>query len=172
MRIFLIGYMGSGKSTIGKKLARQLQCDFIDLDTVIETLEEMKISELFDQVGETGFREKEQAALQQLMRKENVVIATGGGAPCFFYNMERMNANGITVYLKMEPGVLVNRLQNAKTERPLIANKSENELKAFVAESLTEREPFYAQAHLEFNAANVTSAKLEELAERISNYSK
>ncbi len=145
-KFFLIGYMGSGKTTAGKKLATKLGYDFIDLDNFIETEYQQTIPEIFSTKGEKEFRAMEHNALKKLIEKDNLIIACGGGTPCYYNNIELMNNNGITVYLKMSVDSLVNRLLNATEKRPLIANKTEAELRAFVNRQLEKREDIYHQA--------------------------
>src|SRR5688500_7926474 len=101
MKVFLIGFMGSGKSTVGKKLAQKMTLDFIDLDAYIEKQRQKTISYFFENFGEEKFREIERDALAELLEKDNVVISTGGGTPCFFDNMEKIKKNGISVYIEM-----------------------------------------------------------------------
>ncbi len=143
---FLIGYMGSGKSTVGEKLAVKLNYDFIDLDKLIENDYKQSIPEIFSTKGEKEFRAMEHNTLKRLFEKENCVIACGGGTPCYYNNMELMNNNGITVYIKMSVDSLVSRLLNAKYKRPLIENKTESELRTFVNRQLEKREDIYHQA--------------------------
>ena len=165
MKIYLIGFMGCGKSTIGKLLARKLKLRFIDLDALIQERTYSTIPELFEKKGEAGFREQEKLALHQAIEMPDSVIATGGGAPCFFDNMERMNADGKTVYLKLSPTELAKRLANSKTVRPLIAGKSGEELETFIAEKLAERESWYSQA--QFTVAPSRN-EVDELAELLA----
>ncbi len=145
-KFFLTGYMGSGKTTAGKKLAAKLGYEFIDLDKFIEEEYQQTIPEIFSSKGEKEFRSMEHNALKKLIEKNNVVIACGGGTPCYYNNMELMNNHGNTVYLKMSADSLVSRLMNAKDKRPIIANKSEKELREFVTRQLEKREDFYHQA--------------------------
>ena len=151
-RIFLIGYMGSGKSTIGKLLAKNAGLQFVDLDLFIEKRHHKSIGQLFTEKGEPGFREIERRALEEVSEFETTVISTGGGAPCFFDNMDLMNRSGLTIYLKVSESKLVNRLHHIKHNRPLIKNKNEEELRLFISENLRKREPFYNQAKLIFDA--------------------
>ncbi|MBN1767847.1 MAG: shikimate kinase [Prolixibacteraceae bacterium] len=153
MRIFLIGYMGSGKSTVGKGLAKNLNLSFIDMDEYIEERNMRTIPQIFEQDGESGFRNIERKALLELADFENVVIGTGGGAPCFFDNMDVIKKSGKSVYLKGTPRILAERLRNSKVERPLIKGKNDSELLAFINESLDKREKWYMQADvvLEFD---------------------
>jgi len=145
-KFFLTGYMGSGKSTAGKKLSAKLGYEFIDLDKLIETEYQQTIPEIFASKGEKEFRAMEHNALKKVMEKENIVVACGGGTPCYYNNMELMNNHGNTVYLKMSADSLVSRLLNAKDKRPIIANKTEKELREFVTRQLEKREDFYHQA--------------------------
>jgi len=145
-KIFLTGYMGSGKSSAGKTLATQLGYEFIDLDKFIEQEYKMTIPEIFSNKGEKEFRAMEHNSLKKVIEKENVIIACGGGTPCYYNNMELMNNSGATVYLKMSADSLVNRLMNAKEKRPLILNKDEKQLREFVNRQLEKREDIYHQA--------------------------
>ena len=145
-KIFLTGYMGSGKSSTGQILATQLGYEFIDLDKFIEQEYKMTIPEIFSNKGEKEFRAMEHNSLKKVIEKENVVVACGGGTPCYYNNMEMMNNSGATVYLKMSADSLVNRLMNAKEKRPLILNKDEKQLRDFVNRQLEKREDIYHKA--------------------------
>ncbi|HLC83334.1 MAG TPA: shikimate kinase [Bacteroidia bacterium] len=145
-KIFLTGYMGSGKTSAGKTLATQLGYEFIDLDKFVEQEYKMTIPEIFSSKGEKEFRAMEHNALKKVIEKENTVVACGGGTPCYYNNMELMNNNGTTVYLKMSADSLVNRLMNAKDKRPLILNKDEKQLREFVNRQLEKREDTYHKA--------------------------
>ncbi len=151
-RIFLIGYMGAGKTTLGKAFSRELGLTFIDLDWYIEERFHKTVQQLFSERGEQGFRELEQKMLHEVAEFEDVVISAGGGTPCFFDNMDYMNACGDTVFLQVEPEVLFHRLKVAKQQRPLLANKSDEELMNFICEALQKRHPFYSQAKFLFRA--------------------
>lgn len=148
MNIYLIGFMGSGKSTIGRMLAKRLDYRFIDLDEEIERDAGCKISEIFAQHGEAHFRGLEIDHLKRTTSLANVVVSTGGGAPCHDNNMELMNANGLTVYLKPDNKMLADRLMNSQGTRPLIANKTYNELLGFIEQTLTIRDNFYTKANV------------------------
>jgi shikimate kinase len=145
-RIFLIGYMGAGKTTAGKELARQLNLEFFDLDLFIQARYQKTISQIFQEMGEAEFRNIESNILKEVGEFEDVVISTGGGTPCFFDNMDYMNRTGTTIYLKATPEALSARLNTCKEKRPLIKDKSEEELFAFVTENLEKREPYYSKA--------------------------
>ena len=146
MRIYLIGYMGCGKSTLGRKLAATLNLSFIDLDTFLEEKYFRTIPQIFAEEGEAGFRKKEQTVLHEVSAFDDVIVATGGGAPCFFDNMEVMNNTGFCIFLDVDTGSLVNRLIHAKTERPIINGKSPEELHLFIEEMMVKRRPFYEKA--------------------------
>lgn len=152
IRIFLTGYMGAGKTTLGKAFARKLNLPFVDLDWYMEERFHKTVSELFAERGEAGFRELEKNMLHEVGAFENVVISTGGGAPCFFDNMDFMNRNGKTVFLNVHPDVLFRRLRMAKQQRPILQNKQDDELKEFIVSALEKRAPFYRQAQYVFNA--------------------
>ena len=148
-RIFLIGYMGSGKTTIGKVLANTLGYTFVDMDSHIEANQFKSVSQIFEELGEAKFRLLEQQCLHEISTFENVVIATGGGAPCFFDNMDYMNVHGATVYIKLSVEQLAERLEHSRAnKRPLLADRKGDELRAFIAEGLAKRESFYNQAQL------------------------
>lgn len=155
MRIFLIGFMGSGKTTIGEQLAIRLNYKFIDMDDYIVENEVRSINDIFEKDGEDVFRKIEQRAVHNLCKIDNVVIGSGGGAPCFFDNMDQMNKYGETFYLKMDTNGLVGRLYNATNERPLVKGKSKTELKEFIDEILIKREPFYSKAKYTIQAENM-----------------
>lgn len=161
-RIILIGYMGAGKTTIGKELAKNLGLPFYDLDWYIESRMRKKISEIFAERGEEGFRVIERNMLHEVAEFEDVVISCGGGTPCFFDNMEYMNENSDVIYLKATPEVLYNHLQMGKSVRPLIANKSKEELLDFIKEQLEYREQFYLKAN------HILDVTLMESPEKIS----
>lgn len=157
IRIFLTGYMGAGKTTLGKALARDLGVSFIDLDWYIEERFHKTVGELFTERGEAGFRELERNVLREVGEFEDVVISTGGGAPCFFDNMDYMNRMGRTVFLDVRPDVLFRRLRLAKQQRPILQGKKDDELLAFIEEALARRAPFYTQARYRFCADELES---------------
>ncbi|MDP4240683.1 MAG: shikimate kinase [Bacteroidota bacterium] len=146
-RIFLIGYMGSGKTTVGQLLATKLGYSFIDMDTHIESKLFKSVSQIFAELGEQQFRLLEHQCLHEIAEFNNAVISTGGGVPCFFDNMKYMNEHGITIYLKLTAEELTERLEGFQAnKRPLLAGKKGKELYQFIAEGLAKREPFYSQA--------------------------
>jgi shikimate kinase len=150
--IILLGFMGVGKTSIGKKLSKQLNWKFIDTDKLIEKKNGLSILEIFKQFGEDFFREQEKEILNEIASLENVVVSVGGGLPCFFDNMDRLNNIGTTVYLKLEPEFIVQRLLESKIKRPLTENLIETQLNDFVKVKLTERERYYSLAMYGFRA--------------------
>lgn len=169
MRIFLTGYMGCGKSTIGRKVAALMGINFIDLDKFIEERNFKSVPDIFAQDGEMAFRLKERQALEEVSQFEDIVIGTGGGAPCFFDNMKMMNEAGITIYLAPDNDTLAFRLLKSKTERPLIAGKSPEELKIFISQALEKRAPFYEQSKIIIRGKN--DVLPEEVLKLIRDYS-
>lgn len=150
-RIFLVGYMGAGKTTLGKAFARELGLTFVDLDWYIEERFHKTVRQIFSERGEDGFRELEKRMLHEAGDFENVVISVGGGTPCFFDNMDYMNQAGETVFLDVDIKVLFRRLKVAKQQRPLLADKNDEELMTFIVEALQKRLPFYTKAKHVFN---------------------
>ena len=147
-KIFLIGFMGSGKSTTGKKLASRLNWSFIDLDKKIELVAGMKITEIFSEKGESYFRTIESETLRGLSQESNAVISTGGGTPCFNDNMDFMLGSGLTVYLRLTTGQLKERLVASSKARPLIADIGKDELEDYIHKKLNEREMWYTKAKI------------------------
>ncbi len=150
--IFLIGYMGCGKSTLGRALERTTGLQFIDLDNYIENRFHMTVSQLFAARGEEGFRRAEAAMLDEVSQFSDVIIACGGGTPCFFDNMDLMNSRGLTVWLTTPLSRLLERLTRNRSKRPILADRSDDELREFITKALAEREPFYSRAHARFCA--------------------
>lgn len=150
-RIIIIGYMGAGKTTVGRALAAELGIEFYDLDWYIESRMRKTVKQLFDEVGEEGFRKIEHNMLHEVAEFENVVISCGGGTPCFFDNMAYMNQQGDTVYLKVSPEILYKHLKMGKSVRPLLLNKTPEEVQVFITEQLANREPYYSRAKYTVN---------------------
>ena len=165
MKIFLIGFMGSGKSTIGRKLANYLHYDFVDLDKLIENKAGMKIADYFEKNGEESFRELERDTLQQMVFNDNSVIATGGGVPCYFDNMDWMYKEGKVVYLSMDPKALADRLKHSKVSRPLIKDLNQDQLIEFITQKLKSRDVFYQKAHCIVSGLDLTAEKLASYLE-------
>ena len=149
--------MGVGKTTIGKKLAKFFDINFIDLDKFIESKYHKTVPELFAERGESEFRSIEQKSLKEVSEIENIVISTGGGTPCFFDNIEIMNRTGITVYIQAEPEELAARLRASKTVRPLVSGKAKDELVPFITHHLSEREKFYKQAKIVYETDHLVT---------------
>ena len=145
-RIFLTGYMGAGKTTLGRELAAQTNSSFVDLDQFIEKRCDRTIRQIFLEKGEDGFREMERNSLHEVTTFEQVVIATGGGTPCFYDNMAFINSAGTTVYLKVPVDELARRTEVYSHTRPVLQNRSGAELRQFIAASLAKRSRFYEQA--------------------------
>lgn len=145
--IFLIGYMGAGKSSVGKKLAQLLHYRFVDLDELIKKKSKKSIPEIFELEGEEVFRKVEQEVLHSLKDESKIVVATGGGCPAFENNMEWMNAYGKTVYLNCSIGVLFHRIAPKKKERPLIAHLDDVDIMDFMVMTLNERNEYYEKAN-------------------------
>lgn len=145
-RIILIGYMGVGKTTIGRALSKQLGLMFYDLDWYIESRMRKTVKQLFDERGEEGFRKIEHNMLHEVAEFEDVIIACGGGTPCFFDNMDYMNRQAETIFLKASPDTIMKHLRMGKGVRPLLLGKNDEELMQFINESLTIRTPFYEKA--------------------------
>lgn len=166
--IFICGFMGCGKTTQGKKLAKELGYFFIDLDDYIANQRDTTITELFKEVGEDEFRKIETQALQECIQ-DNVkaLIAVGGGTPCFNSNIDTMKSNGKVVYLKMDAEALYNRLFNAKQDRPLIKDKENEEMLLYIENLLKTREAFYNQAHIITSGVTVD---IDALKDQILNY--
>lgn len=151
-RILLIGFMAAGKTTLGKALARDLGLQFIDLDHYIENRYHSTVSQLFADRGEEGFRQIERNMLHEVTEFEDVIIATGGGTPCFYDNMEYMSSKGITVFLQASVNVIYTRLTIARVQRPLVKGKTADELRQYIADMLEMRSPYYTRAHHTFCA--------------------
>lgn len=155
--------MGSGKTTLGRKLASRMGYAFMDLDHILEAREGMTIAEYFSKFGEDAFRKLESDVLKQTNYPENAVVSTGGGLPCFFDNMQWMNAHGKTIYIKLAPKILADRLKTERTERPVLKGKKDGELVAFIEQKLAEREKFYNQAAIITDGLSLTADKVVQI---------
>ena len=163
MIITLIGYMGSGKSSIGKLLSKKINYRFLDLDEVIEEKGNLKISEIFKQYGEIYFRKLESKTLKDILEtKDNIILSTGGGTPIFYDNMELILQNSISFYLQATPVTLAERLESGKQNRPLIAHLSKTDLPEFIAKHLFERNPFYQKSKFIIKTDNLTPQKITD----------
>jgi len=170
-RIIIVGYMGAGKTTVGKALAKDLGLTFYDLDWYIESRRRMTVPQIFAERGEEGFRKIEYNMLHEVAEFEDVVLSCGGGTPCFFDNMDYLNQQGQVVYLKATPEVLYKHLKMGKVERPLLKGKSEGELLDFITRQLATREPFYFKAQYtldvnlldDYEKIKISVARLKEM---------
>lgn len=167
MKVYLIGFMGSGKSFLGRKLADQLGMDFYDLDDQIEEKAEMPISEIFERFGEGFFREIEKSVLHATAKLNEGIISTGGGVPCFFDNVDWMNQQGLTVYLQTDAQLLAERLASEMDHRPLLAHLSHPELVHFIEEKVAARAQFYQQAQLTWTQDHANQSEWSVLGEKI-----
>jgi len=160
MLIYLLGLMGSGKTTIGKKLAKKLAYQFVDLDDLIEKKIGISIANYFEKFGEESFRIIEQQTLRETLELNNTIVSTGGGTPCFFSNMEEINRTGVSFYLKTEVDLLISRLKGATDQRPLLKNMNSDELKRYLTNLSIKREPFYQKANFVVDARDLTVEKM------------
>jgi shikimate kinase len=166
MLIYIIGFMGSGKSTIGKQLAKKINHQFIDFDELVEEQSGKKISEIFKDEGQQAFRNIETEILKNISGFKDTVVSTGGGTPCFYDNMKLMNETGITVYIRMPAGSLFHRLAQSKTKRPLIAGLTDLKLMDFIMDTLAEREHFYMQAQHVVKGESLKAEKILEILKK------
>ena len=170
-RIVLIGYMGSGKTTVGKALAKELGMPFYDLDWYIESRMRKTVSQIFAERGEEGFRKIEYNMLHEVAEFEDIIISCGGGTPCFFDNIDYLNQQAQVVWLRCEPEVLHKHLLMGKGERPLLKGKTPEELIAFIRQQLEQREPYYSKARYmldvslmdNYEKIKITVEKLKEI---------
>ena len=171
--IFLVGMPGAGKSTIGRKLSQALDRPFLDLDDILEEKEGRPIREIFSTQGETYFRQAEASALREITgQASGSIIATGGGAPCFYGNMDFMNQQGTTIYLKTPVNVLVDRLTGqGREQRPLVAGKSAEQINHFITETLTTRMQFYEAAQITYQSLS-RGRDVDDLCRLISRIEK
>lgn len=169
MRVFLTGFMGVGKSTVGKRLAKLTDKAFVDLDTYIEEKESTAIPQLFERGGEEGFRELESHYLERVIEAfPDAVIAVGGGTPCFHQNHLKMLEAGTVIFLSAPVKTLAQRLWNAKSKRPLLANITKiEELELKIDEMLQERIKFYEKNNIQINILDLNSAAIEDLARKL-----
>jgi len=161
--IYLIGFMGCGKTTLGKKVANKLKYDFIDLDQLIEKRASLSINEIFTKKGEEFFRVLEKQLLIEVSLNENTVVAVGGGTPCYFTNMEIMNQTGETFYFQRPVKELFNRIVNARDNRPLVKDKNEEELLVYIEDLLNKREVFYLKSKFTIPRNKLTVHDLVEI---------
>lgn len=166
MRIYLIGFMGCGKTSTGKRLAAKLNYNFIDMDDMLEKEYHISISDLFSKYDEEAFRMIEQKVLQKTFSFHNTVISTGGGTPCYSNNMNAINDNGTSIYLRMSPKMIHSRLEDSKKPRPLIQNVPIKERLIYIEELLAKREEFYLQANHIIEAKEIDMMELFKLSQK------
>ncbi len=158
--IFLVGFMGAGKTTLAKKLASKLGYTWQDTDQEIEKKEGMKVSEIFEVRGEAYFRALEKQLVDELIPHQNIIIATGGGLPCFNDNMSKLNKLGTTIYLERTPKELFQRVKQATNSRPLIAHKSDEELLEYIETTMEKRREIYLQSTIIADRFSQTPEKI------------
>lgn len=161
-KVVLLGFMYSGKTTVGKKLAKKLGYKFYDTDAEIEYKYHYSINSIFKTFGEEIFRNMEKQMLEELLQKDNVVISCGGGTPCFFDNMQKIKDNSISIYLFLTPGQIFSRYKIAKVRRPLLEEKTEQQAFEYIDKTLAEREQYYNQADITLNAMNLSHDEIVE----------
>jgi shikimate kinase len=162
-RVFLVGYMGSGKTTTGKRLAEKYGLRFVDLDQYIESRYFKTISQLFEEKGEEEFRRIENELLKEVAEFENVIISTGGGTACFYDSMDFMNSRGETVYLEASALDLASYLLTAGKDRPLLKNKNKEELQIFIEKTLNNRKPHYLKAKYKVDSRDMSDQVFDRL---------
>ncbi len=170
MKLFLVGFMGSGKSTFGKNLATHLQIPFFDLDDYIVQKKQTSITKIFKHFGDDTFRKYEQEALSEIIHNHiHFVLSTGGGTPCYNNNMELMLANGFVIYLKLAPEHILTRIRCSSKDRPLIQQfTTEDELLNWIEKTLIYREQFYSKANLTIDALNIKPKKLLQYLKQLN----
>jgi shikimate kinase len=156
MRIFVIGFMGSGKTTWGRMIAEKMGMIFYDLDDMIEKRVNLKINNIFEKKGESYFRKIEAVALRELYVQDNFVLACGGGTPCYYDNMSFINSQGVSVWMNTPKQVMATRLLEEAENRPLIRNLSPTKLQELIDDKLEERLQYYNQAQLVIDPSEVT----------------
>ncbi len=169
MKIVLMGYMGSGKSKVGAMLAQKLKLPHIDLDHEIEKESGYSITETILNKGELYFRQLERQVLEESLHQPEFVMSTGGGTPCYFDSIDLMNKNGVTVYLQLGVNDLLERLENDKSQRPLLAHLTGDALKEFIAKHLFERRLYYEKAIFTINASNKSAEQISHEIEKLFN---
>lgn len=165
MKLFLIGYMGCGKSSLGKKLAKRADFEFVDMDSIIEQREGAPVADIFHYAGEEYFRKTERAVIEELGEADgNYVISTGGGVPAWKDNMERMNTIGSTVYLRRTAQQIASRLSpHGRQKRPKLRGLNDEELVEFMTKNMAEREPFYSKATHIIECASYSDEEIIEI---------
>jgi shikimate kinase len=160
VRYFIIGFKSSGKTTIGRKLAQRLNMDFVDLDEVMERREGKSVPELFTELGDERFRVKEWEALKEVVKDDNIVVSLGGGAPCHCDNMNLLEKKGEVIYIRLDNDTLVSRLKSAVNDRPIVLNKTDEELRSYVSELKKRCEHHYLRAKYIVEGKNLSIDRL------------
>lgn len=168
-KIYLVGYMGAGKTTVARRLANRLGWQVADTDALFEEKYKISVCDFFNKYDEPLYRKLESEVLKSTEAMDHMVISTGGGTACYFDNMEWMNRHGLTVFLKISEKAVIDRLLHAKRKRPLAEGKSEAELTEFVRQHYTSRLPFYEQAQITVKAEDFDVEKLVELLMQANN---
>ena len=167
-RIYLVGYMGAGKTTAARRLAQRLGWDVADTDALFEEKYKISVCDFFNKYDEALYRKLEAEVLKATESLENTVISTGGGTACYFDNMDWMNQHGLTVFLRISPQAAVDRVLHSRHKRPLAIGKSEDELTEFVSKHYTSRMPFYEKAQIMVKSEDLDMDSLtERVRERI-----
>ncbi|MEI8202853.1 MAG: shikimate kinase [Bacteroidota bacterium] len=166
MKICLVGFMGCGKSTLGQQLADRLNLEFIDLDSTFEEKYHMQITSFFEWFGEAKFREFETQLLAEVLEKDNYILSTGGGTPCFFDNMKNIKEKTFSIYIKVSPEILTQRLNHTKKKRPIIQNFKKDDLLSFIKNIIPEREKYYLQADLICESDNANISETSNLIQQ------
>lgn len=166
MKVFLLGFMGTGKTYWGRLWATQQNLRFFDLDSQIEKHAGLTIPQIFEQFGETHFRQQERERLRSFESEDDLILSTGGGTPCFYDNMKWMNENGLTIYLDTPLPVLKNRLIKEKMHRPLIQKLDEQGIEDFIQNSIKKREVYYRQAHIILSTESISDITFEEITRK------
>jgi len=166
MRVFLVGYMGSGKSTLGRKLSGVLGISWIDIDDEFETRYKIGIADFFSKYGEAAFRKIEHELLLEFTKVSDILISTGGGMPCFFDNMDLMNKTGLTIYLKATPELLISRIEFSTRKRPLFQQMKGKHFLQNITQHLNSREKYYKKAQIVIDAENPDLKELSSLIKK------
>jgi len=160
MRVYLVGYMGSGKSRTGEEVASKMAWSFIDMDDLFEERFRISVLDFFEKYDENSFRTIERNLLHESILEDNVIYATGGGTPCFFDNMDFINNHGTSIYLKPGFSLLVNRLRIVRKKRPLLKDVKLEDLENYIHLQLAEREMFYSKAHFTLEGSAISVEKI------------
>lgn len=172
MILFLVGYAGSGKSTLGRHLARRLSCQVVDTDKRVEQMVGASVADIFHYEGEEYFRQAEREALESALSSgDTLIISTGGGLPTWRDNMEWMNGVGVTIYLKRTPEQILSRLSAyGREKRPMFRGKSDEELLEFMREQMALREEYYAKSKISIDCTSMSDdAAVEYIANIVTN---